>query len=74
MFCRYCGKEIEDDSVFCRYCGRELKKDQNLGNDEAPVSRPKKMSLKTIIKYIMEHKNLRETLDNTTIFCIILFG
>ncbi|MFP4466475.1 MAG: zinc ribbon domain-containing protein [Candidatus Goldiibacteriota bacterium] len=21
MFCRHCGKKIEDDSKFCRYCG-----------------------------------------------------
>lgn len=21
MYCKYCGKEIADDSIFCRYCG-----------------------------------------------------
>lgn len=24
MFCKYCGKEINNDSVFCRYCGRQV--------------------------------------------------
>lgn len=24
MYCRYCGKQIEDDSLFCRYCGKKL--------------------------------------------------
>lgn len=23
MFCKYCGKEIRDDSVFCPFCGKE---------------------------------------------------
>jgi hypothetical protein len=24
MYCRYCGKEIQDDSHYCNYCGKEL--------------------------------------------------
>ena len=24
MICKYCKKEIEDDSVFCGYCGTQL--------------------------------------------------
>lgn len=24
MYCKYCGKMIEDDSIFCRYCGKDL--------------------------------------------------
>lgn len=24
MFCKYCGKRIEKDSLFCKYCGRKL--------------------------------------------------
>ena len=26
MICRYCGKEIADDSVFCEFCGRRVHK------------------------------------------------
>ena len=22
MYCKHCGKQIDDDSSFCRYCGR----------------------------------------------------
>ncbi len=25
MFCKYCGKEIDDNAVFCKYCGKKLK-------------------------------------------------
>lgn len=24
MYCRFCGREIEDDSIFCRFCGRTI--------------------------------------------------
>lgn len=24
MYCKYCGKEIEDDSSFCKHCGKPL--------------------------------------------------
>lgn len=24
MYCKYCGKELEEDSVYCRYCGSRL--------------------------------------------------
>ena len=24
MFCRFCGKEIEDGSIFCRFCGKKI--------------------------------------------------
>jgi len=33
MFCKNCGKEIEDDSKFCRYCGAALAKSE----EEAPT-------------------------------------
>ena len=24
MFCKYCGKQIEEDSFFCKYCGKDV--------------------------------------------------
>ena len=24
MYCKYCGKQIDDDSSFCKYCGKVL--------------------------------------------------
>lgn len=31
MYCRYCGKEIDDDAIYCRYCGKnqQLVADKN---------------------------------------------
>lgn len=27
MFCKFCGKQIDNDSLFCKHCGKELEKD-----------------------------------------------
>lgn len=32
MYCKHCGKEIDDDSKFCRHCG---------GVQEMPIANPK---------------------------------
>lgn len=32
MFCRFCGKEIENDSLFCRHCGQSLGDAGNFAN------------------------------------------
>ena len=32
MFCRYCGKEIEEDSYFCKYCGKNIEKIDSILN------------------------------------------
>lgn len=37
MFCRFCGKEIKDDSIFCPYCGKKLEY-----NDSEVIEEPKK--------------------------------
>lgn len=29
MFCKYCGKELPDNSKFCRFCGKKLSKAQS---------------------------------------------
>ncbi len=47
MFCRFCGKEIEDNSKFCNYCGNELEdnieknkqNDNNISNENAYKSK-----------------------------------
>lgn len=38
MFCRFCGKSIEGDSVFCPYCGKPL--EENAVKPEKIVSQP----------------------------------
>lgn len=30
MYCKYCGKQIDDDSNFCKYCGKSLNDAVNL--------------------------------------------
>lgn len=37
MYCKYCGKPIETDSIFCCHCGRKL-------TDEAVKETPRYMS------------------------------
>lgn len=29
MYCKYCGKEISDNSDFCPYCGKKIKNENN---------------------------------------------
>ena len=33
MYCKYCGKQIEDDSKFCKECGRALDSITNCSNN-----------------------------------------
>ena len=32
MYCKYCGKLIDDDSVFCRFCGKRQSEEPNTQN------------------------------------------
>lgn len=29
MYCKYCGKQIEEDSLFCKHCGENLRDSRN---------------------------------------------
>lgn len=29
MYCKYCGKPIDNDSIYCRYCGRQIGEVEN---------------------------------------------
>lgn len=41
MFCKYCGKKIDDDSVFCMFCGKKVNghkvKENDYGETHEPV-------------------------------------
>lgn len=39
MFCKFCGKEIEDNAKFCAYCGKEVKSGENTGEDSGRQER-----------------------------------
>lgn len=30
MYCKYCGKQIDDNSKFCKYCGKQLAESQRI--------------------------------------------
>ena len=34
MFCRYCGKEIDNDQVYCPFCGKQVKKNAKKSENE----------------------------------------
>ena len=48
MYCRFCGKKIESDSIFCRYCGQKVevveeiveKTTQQVVENEQPEQQP----------------------------------
>ena len=40
MNCRYCKKEIENDSVFCRFCGERVQRARRKPKDEISVAPP----------------------------------
>lgn len=41
MYCRFCGKEIRDDSTFCQYCGKSLRDDSVDSLERDTLSSPR---------------------------------
>lgn len=39
MFCKYCGKEIDENAAFCPFCGAE-QRDESAGQEEQPRQAP----------------------------------
>lgn len=39
MFCKYCGKEINNDSVFCRYCGKQVNESIKLSKKQLNIEK-----------------------------------
>ena len=35
MFCKYCGKEIDDNSTFCKHCGKSQD-----SSSKSPINKP----------------------------------
>ena len=51
MICRYCKKEVEDDSAFCRFCGKTLtsaRSPKQRGNGQGSVYRLKNGKYKAV--------------------------
>ena len=34
MFCKYCGKQIAEDSIFCKFCGRKQDNGESIYSDQ----------------------------------------
>lgn len=41
MYCKYCGREIEDNATFCPYCGKSLSNESNMSSDLKNIVYPK---------------------------------
>ena len=37
MYCRYCGKGIDDDSVYCRFCGNKQIIENSIIEKNSPI-------------------------------------
>ena len=44
MYCKYCGKEIADDSAFCRYCGGQLQESVHEKSKQSVLNRFQSLS------------------------------
>ncbi len=60
MFCKYCGYELEDDSLFCPQCGKNLDKEistrevtPSVAKDKIPTKQKKNLGKKIAIVIIV---------------------
>lgn len=59
MFCRYCGKEIDESTVFCSNCGKKIS--ENNHRDRENISFPKQRGEREIsIAEVVGRKNILE--------------
>lgn len=68
MYCKQCGKQIDEDAKFCQFCGFELDKESNQAN-----------SFVAILKHIKSRYPLKNSITVYIIwlcihFCLYLFG
>ena len=84
MFCKYCGKSIDENSSFCRYCGKPLhgnlkKTDENAVIKEKCDSKINDITVedtnKVLIKFTLKKKILFSSLLLLLICCLYwIFG
>lgn len=76
MFCKYCGKEIDEDSKFCRYCGGEL---QSVSTETlSPENKDSKVNLEVegeikavISPNLPKFTKLKAFLNKHNVYCTI---
>lgn len=67
MYCRFCGKEIPEDSRFCKYCGKELAYNPD---NKTPANDTSKLDKKNDPKY----KKMKNDYSKGALSCLIWFG
>ena len=67
MYCRYCGKEIAEDSRFCSHCGKELA--YNPDNKKADAEETKSDK-----KNDPKYKKMKSDYSKGALACLIWFG
>ena len=69
MYCKHCGKEIDEDSKFCRYCGQKLT--DNYNNDTESTSL---VSLFMSIVSFFKNPNAKQLLSTTFLGAAAIIG
>ncbi len=75
MFCKYCGKEIDDNSAFCKYCGKSLKMESDDSDDtisDSDMRKYAKMGRATISSDLSE-QTFTSTKEVTNMFSSPIF-
>ena len=42
MLCKFCKRDIEEDSIFCRYCGEKVQRNKKKAKEELNVPKPER--------------------------------
>ena len=66
MYCKYCGKPIDEDSAFCRHCGKRQTNDKFVVEDEP---RHKKKESKEILPPKRKKQAKNNSRNALFIFC-----
>ncbi len=69
MYCKYCGKKI-DDAIFCPYCGKKLKSKEIIINDKEEIKEDvvEEVEVEVVNEENQTSSNNKETIDaNDTI-------
>ncbi len=69
MYCRFCGKEIEDESVFCKHCGKKM--EETATDEDFKTNRKVSLKRKILIGVIGAFAIL---LISATLFAYKLLG